>query len=133
MKDIDAARVLLRKANNDLTALTNMLDVEAFSEDIFGFHIQQAIEKALKAWLALLGVLYPRTHDINLLLGLIEQAGLDISEFEDFVEYNMYAVQFRYEDFDLTDQPLDRPDCIQQVSNLLQYLNDILQKSEDMI
>ena len=27
-------------------------DEEAFSEDIFGFHIQQAIEKTLKAWLA---------------------------------------------------------------------------------
>ncbi len=99
MKDIHAARVLLQKAKNDLLALKHMRDAEAFSEDIFGFHVQQAVEKTLKAWLALLGVIYPKTHDINLLLRLIEQAGQNIIQYEDFVEYNMYAVQFRYEEF----------------------------------
>ncbi len=72
MKDISAARVLLRKARNDISALIHMSDEEAFSDDIFGFHLQQAIEKTLKAWLALLGVLYPKTHDIHLLLRLLE-------------------------------------------------------------
>ncbi len=32
MKDIDTARVLLKKANSDLSALTHMVDEEAFSE-----------------------------------------------------------------------------------------------------
>ena len=41
-----------------------MTDTEAFPDEIFGFHAQQAVEKALKSWLASLGVLFPKTHGI---------------------------------------------------------------------
>lgn len=63
-------------------------------------HAQQAAEKALKAWLAFLDVQYPRTHNLTLLLGLLEANGQDVSGFEDMVELNPYAVQYRYEAFD---------------------------------
>lgn len=129
MKDIDAARALLRKAQNDLSALNHMRDEEAFSEDIFGFHMQQVIEKTLKAWLALLGETYPKTHDINFLLRLLERAGQEIARFEDFVEYNMYAVQFRYEEYDMTDQVLDRAECAKEAMSLFNHVNGIFEKS----
>ncbi|MBF0295472.1 MAG: HEPN domain-containing protein [Magnetococcales bacterium] len=53
MSGHDHARALLALANDDLKACRRMVrDVEDFSDAIFGFHIQQAIEKAFKAWLA---------------------------------------------------------------------------------
>ena len=50
------ARQLLGKAREDLDALKGMLAAngaysEAFSDGVFGFHAQQAAEKALKAWM----------------------------------------------------------------------------------
>ena len=36
-----------------------MRDVDIFADEIFGFHAQQAAEKLLKAWLALLGEVTP--------------------------------------------------------------------------
>lgn len=56
--------LLLTMARKDLKALSGMTDADIFAEEIFGFHAQQAIEKALKAWLTWLDVEYPRTHMI---------------------------------------------------------------------
>jgi hypothetical protein len=53
--DADHARQLLDMANKDHSALSHMLDAAAFSDEVFGFHAQQTIEKALKAWIAVRG------------------------------------------------------------------------------
>lgn len=53
MSDLDHARMMLNMAGKDLKALQNMLDMNAFANEIFGVHAQQAVEKALKAWLSL--------------------------------------------------------------------------------
>jgi hypothetical protein len=42
-------RAMLRMAYKDLNALTGMLDKSLFAYEIFGFHVQQAVEKALFA------------------------------------------------------------------------------------
>ena len=43
---------------------------------LIAFHAQQAIEKALKAVLVRGGVEFPKTHDLEELLELIEGAGV---------------------------------------------------------
>jgi HEPN domain-containing protein len=55
MKDPEQARSLLRVARRDYRALCGMEDPAVFSNEVFGFHVQQAVEKALKAWLCCLG------------------------------------------------------------------------------
>jgi HEPN domain-containing protein len=40
-----------------------MLDANDFPEEVFGFHAQQAIEKTLKAWIAVRRLAYPKSHD----------------------------------------------------------------------
>ena len=50
-------------------------DVAAVSDAIVGFHAQQAVEKAFKAVLAGCGVTFPFTHNIGLLMTLVEDAG----------------------------------------------------------
>jgi len=65
MSDLDHARSLLTMARADLNALKGMLrqDEDYFSDEIFGFHAQQAAEKILKARIASLEGSYSRTHD----------------------------------------------------------------------
>ncbi|MBP6057551.1 MAG: hypothetical protein KA524_03880 [Nitrosomonas sp.] len=53
MADLDRARAMLRMAHKDLNALIGMQDNPLFADEIFRFHIQQAVEKALKAWLCI--------------------------------------------------------------------------------
>ena len=59
--------------------------------------IEQAVEKSLKAWLILKRIDYPRTHDLNPLLGLLEDQGEDVEPFWALLELNPFAVQFRHE------------------------------------
>ena len=53
MPEIETADSLLTAAKRDLHVPKNMTDPEAFPIEAFGFHAQQAVEKALKAWLQL--------------------------------------------------------------------------------
>jgi len=66
--DKDHALQMLEMAKKDHQALAHMLDANEFPEEIFGFHAQQSIEKALKAWIASRGLEYPKTHDISAML-----------------------------------------------------------------
>ncbi len=66
MTDPKCARVLLEAAERDILTLLNMSD--AAPDESYGFHVQQAAEKAFKAWLALLGQVYPLRHDLDMLL-----------------------------------------------------------------
>jgi HEPN domain len=45
-----------------------MTDPATFHEAVWGFQVQQTIEKSLKAWLYLMGVEPPFTHDLVALL-----------------------------------------------------------------
>ena len=49
MSDLKQARVLLRAEERDISALHGMADAVVFADEIFGFHVQQAAEKLLKA------------------------------------------------------------------------------------
>ena len=98
MKDNrDLAHGWLEKARSDLYATERLLDGNG-PYDAACFHAQQAIEKALKALLALSGQPIPRTHDLdelqrtcNLVRPIPELQSLDLSEATD------YAVQLRYD------------------------------------
>ena len=65
-----------------------MLETRYFRQEIFGFHAQQAVEKALKAWVSFIGVEYPRIHDLEELLKLLEEHADPILEaFYDLVDF----------------------------------------------
>jgi hypothetical protein len=93
----DYAEGLLLMARKDLDALRGMVGSPLFSDEIFGFHAQQAIEKSLKAWLVSRSVTFMRTHDLSRLLDLLEENGVDVSSFWPLVQYTVYAIQARYE------------------------------------
>jgi HEPN domain-containing protein len=120
MRDLDHAALLLGLVADEYRALGGMMDPIVFNDAIFGFHAHQVAEKALKAWLSGVGVEYPRTHDLYRLLALVEAAGPRASAYDELVELNPFAVQFRYDTFDEQGEPLDRPRFL----GLLQKLRD---------
>jgi len=113
---------MLAAARRDWRALTGMADPDVFADEVFGFHAQQAIEKALKSWLTLLGVECPRTHDLSLLLSTLKERGQAVEPLYELIEFNPYAVQYRYEAFDEVGAPLDRSAVVDSVARLLKMV-----------
>ena len=98
MSPTDTPRELLELAKKDYKAALILAHAEDPQTDAAGFHLQQAVEKSLKAWLVAQGIAYPRTHDLSLLLGLLEDHDQYIEPiFWSLLELNPFAVQFRYE------------------------------------
>ena len=126
MSDLDQARLLLAQSQKDLTALENMLEPDKFDDSIFGFHVQQAVEKALKAWLAALDKEYPYRHDLGELQEALLQTGQDVAPFQNLISYTPFAVQFRYDEFELQGLPQARPEAVQDIQNLLKKVEEII-------
>lgn len=91
------AERLLRVALRDLKMARHLLDPEV-DEASWGWATQQCLEKTLKAWLHVVGVKPPQTHDLARLLMLLEEASVDISTLLPLRAFTAFAVQFRYDD-----------------------------------
>lgn len=116
MSDAKCARMLLEAAERDLEALRLMGD--RGSDEVFGFHVQQAAEKCLKAWIAVLGETYPLTHDIRALLNRLGAQGLDLDSYRPLAAYTPFAVAFRYEGVDPDLDPLPRGQAVANIEAL---------------
>jgi HEPN domain-containing protein len=118
MSDVKCARLMYRAAERDVLTLRSMTaDTPAES---FGFHVQQAAEKALKAWLALLGETYPLTHSIEMLLNLLANRNASVEPFRHLADYTPYAVELRYAGVDPDAEPIDREGALALVETLLE-------------
>lgn len=104
-RDVPAG--LLESAREDAAAARLIADAEV-PDRIVGFHAQQAVEMFLKAVLAMRGVPYERTHDIERLTSLVSDSGLEPPpDIDELAQLTPWAVERRYGDpFD--PEPLDR-------------------------
>jgi HEPN domain-containing protein len=72
------------------------------SDEVIGFHCQQAAEKILKALLSDLEVRFRKTHEIGALMALLAQAGCPAPEnLENLDILTPFGAIYRYEDFDI--------------------------------
>ncbi len=95
---LDHARALLSKAANDLIAAEATL-ATGRALDTVCFHAQQAVEKSLKALLALDDVEYPRRHDLGELVALVKLRVPEIGTMEDgIISLAPYSVAARYDE-----------------------------------
>ena len=118
--DVDQARLLLDMADGDLGALRVMHNPADVTDEIFGFHVQQAAEKCFKAWIAMLGEEYPLTHDLGELIDAIRRRDATVSQHDHLAAFNSFAVKYRYARFPENAGPIDRPAAIRQVEALMQ-------------
>lgn len=81
----------------DLKLVEKNLQEKEIREQLLLFHLQQAVEKFLKALLALRQVKFPRIHDLDELIELCEETGIILPEYiEEFINLTPFAVEFRY-------------------------------------
>lgn len=94
----------LRKADADMNLAKHLLSERAPYTNAIAFHSQQAAEKYLKAFLTCYQINFPKTHDLEELLDLVEtkEAGLAES-LRDSIVLSPYGVELRY--------PGDSPDA----------------------
>lgn len=128
MSDPKCARLLLEAADRDVVTLREM--TAGVPDESFGFHVQQAAEKALKAWLAVLGQVYPLRHDLDDLLELLASQGAPIGLFRSLVIFTPYAVQFRYEALGPEHEPVNRAAALAMVEAPVQHVRDRLAEVE---
>jgi len=120
MRHDPASEMFLIMAEKDFTALHKMADDPEFPDETFGFHAQQAVEKAAKAMLAAKGVKFERTHDLEVLLDALAEHGcIGEEEFTGFADLTDYAVQYRYQAFDGIDAGFDRKAVTDEVRRFL--------------
>jgi HEPN domain-containing protein len=122
----DLAALYARKANNDATAAREFAGNAEISDEIIGFHAQQAVEKWLKAVMANLGLPQQRTHDIDRLSRLLEVQGVELPlPRSRLAELTDFAVPLRYEDL-LDAEPLDRQATIALIDDVASWATDRL-------
>ena len=86
--DLNSAKYLLEGFNKD--------NVEIDIEKIY-FELQQSAEKALKSLLSKHGIKFPKSHDIEQLISVCEEAAIPLIQgIEKLIELSDYAVEGRY-------------------------------------
>ena len=124
--DIEQARLLLGMADGDIGAVRAMRNPADFTDEIFGFHVQQAAEKCLKAWIALLGMEYPLTHKLDMLIDMIRPQDDTVSVYAVLVSLNPFGVKYRYGPLPENTPPLHRPAAIRKVEALRLRVRGVL-------
>ena len=96
---------------------------------VVGFHIQQAVEKRLKALLAFYAIPYRRTHDLLELMDQLISSGHPVTgALEALQEMTPFAVEYRYESLDqYEDAPLDREQALGLLSDLEAWIQEQIQ------
>jgi HEPN domain-containing protein len=130
MSGLTDAEVLVKVAKRDIETLFRMLSVEGFSDAPIGYFVQQAAEKLLKAWLAVLGERYPYTHDISILLRKLEKLNCDVSEYWDLTDFIPFAMEVRYELLTGEEDPIDRAAVLAKVQSLYNLVESVVQSSK---
>jgi HEPN domain-containing protein len=131
MSDLDdVPRVLIGLARDDLLAARALLPVEGVTDAILGFHTQQAVEKSLKAVLALREVEFPYTHDLDGLLELCQENDIDVPETLSEVDrLSPYGVQLRYGAS--TPSGLDRDQALRWADSAVEWAQRIIEPPTD--
>ncbi|MEO5345139.1 MAG: HEPN domain-containing protein [Magnetococcus sp. YQC-9] len=127
MNGSERAKTYRLMAAKDRHALSLMTEASGVAVEIFGFHVQQAVEKGLKAWLCMLEANFPKKHDLKALAFLIRQAGGVIpEEFLPLLSFTDFATTFRYDAYDAFDAPLNREEIVELVGRFLMHVDRLL-------
>ncbi|PSR16386.1 hypothetical protein C8255_18055 [filamentous cyanobacterium CCP3] len=87
------------------------------------FHCQQSAEKTLKAYLVHQGIVFPKTHDLDVLLDLCSQSDADFRRWDDAADVlTPYATQFQYPLDSLEPEEEDAQQAIDLAASMLDFV-----------
>jgi len=114
-------QIFTQKADSDFKVAKVLIKAKEIPVEQTLFHLQQAMEKLLKALLSFAGIDPPRTHDIEMLMELCEQEAIELPEYADeFSKLTPYAVEFRYGILD--EEPPDVEHLLGLTEKFLQFV-----------
>ena len=126
MKRREQALLFLLKAAQDESLLDAVLESGSVSDEVIGFHCQQAAEKMLKALLSDLGSTFPKTHEIGALMDSLARSGAPLpGEFENLDQLTPFGAVYRYDDYDATES-LNRLEIRATLRSLRVWVEDQL-------
>ena len=119
----DLARRFLALADRDIKVFQRLADSADIDDAAVGFHAQQAVEKCLKAVLALHEVPVRRTHNLDELVDLLRDGRHAVPPNVEVLDLlNPYAVILRYDFVEFTD--LDRQQAREIVEGVRRWAED---------
>ena len=125
MEYIKQYEILIKKAKDDYnTAKIVFENIKDINIDIALFHLQQAVEKSLKAVLIYNKIEFPKTHKLDILIDILAENKINIEIDDDLIILNDYAVEARHdyigETFDNIVETTDKVDkLIKKVENMI--------------
>lgn len=91
------------------------------------YHAQQAGEKALKAYLTAFGVVFPRTHELELLLHACELIDARFHHFASVAQtLTPYANEFRYPGQRLEPPESEARQAVQDATRIVEFVRQSL-------
>jgi HEPN domain-containing protein len=119
----EVAELLLEKARGDLAAAQLLAADERQADHVVGFHAQQAVEKSIKAVLAIREVEIPLTHDLAFLISLAEDGGSVPADLKGAAWLTPWAGGWRY---DTEASPVDRPLAIATAESAVRWSRTLI-------
>lgn len=136
MLDLDEAMLevvaqWVLKAESDLKTAALLLRVRRdCPTEIICFHVQQCVEKYVKAMLVLNAIEFPRTHQISLLLALVPAQVRPVLTPQEQDRLTEYAVTTRYPgDYD----PISREEARQAVQIARRLRNQVRRRLPEAV
>ena len=127
------ARAWMTKAWRDLETARRIATGEPPFYDIAVYHLQQAAEKAVKAFLVHHGKPWQKTHDIEVLVALACESEAGFAELADAADaLTPYATRFRYPNatFAVEPQPVEYEEALRQAEAIYNFVLARLPSSE---
>ncbi len=118
----------LKKARNDIITAQQTLLLPDGPTDTVCFHAQQAVEKALKAYLTSLHIPFPKTHDLLHLLNLITDPLGPLGAFRNaLAELTDYSVAVRYPDDEFEPSRKEAKNALQTSQDIVALIQEMMQ------
>ena len=118
---LEQYKVFILKAKQDISLVHEVMGNNNVAPEIMLFHIQQSVEKLIKALFTFHSVRFPKTHDLDELVELALEHGIKLPLFmEKLTELSPYAVEGRYAI--LHDDLHDIADMLAQAEQFLDHV-----------
>ena len=118
---LDQQAIFVLKARQDFSLVHEVMGNDKVAPEIMLFHIQQGVEKLIKALFCIHSVRFPKTHDLDELVELAQEHNIPLPPFMDtLTELSPYAVEWRYAI--LHDDLHDIAAMLEQAEQFLQFV-----------